>query len=263
MSTILMPPTPGVQRVANLLETGIERFLDARTTVASMGRYEADDEAHLLIVLLIRHVEGVINLARHDLVLLPPAMAAARAAFETAVRALWMLAPEDPFEREVRWLAGLAEYERYYDNLAKEYDKLGVQSADAREFHQMIEDFRLNVQHMLPTEYGLLPGLPNHRQMLAAIGNVDGYAQYIVASNHTHPTQVATSLYRRHFGMSKEFGEFIQANHWHAVFLLCAFALHTTGARFLERCGGNAAAFITDQEIAEMRQALAVLRIDD
>ena len=259
MSAKQMPPTSAVSNVTNLLETTIQRFLDARTTIPNMGRFESDDEAHLLIGLLIRHVEGVISLARHDLVLLPPAMAAARAVFETAVRVLWMLDPEDSFEREVRWLVGLEEYERYYDNLAKEYDKLGVESADPREFHRLIQAFRLNVQQVLPPEYKLLPGLPNYRQMLDAIGHVNGYAWYIVASNHTHPTQIATSLYRRHFGASKEFGEFIQASDWHPVMLLCAFALHTTGTKFIERCGGNPATFVTGRELEEMSRALAAL----
>jgi hypothetical protein len=259
MSAIQMPSTPAVGRVTSLLESTIQKFLDARTTIPSMGRFESDDEAHLLIGLLIRHVEGVISLARHDLVLLPPAMAVARAAFETSVRVLWMLDPEDPFERQVRWLVGLEEYERYYDNLAKEYDKLGVESADTRGLHRLIQDFRLNVQQVLPSEYKLLPGLPNYRQILDAIGHVNGYAWYIVASNHTHPTQVATSLYRRDFGASKEFGEFIQASDWYPVMLLCAFALHTTGAKFIERCGGNSAAFVTGRDLEEMSWALASL----
>jgi hypothetical protein len=167
--------------------------------------------------------------------------------------------PKTHFEREVRWLTGLAEYERYYANLAKEYDNLGVESADARDSYRLIQDFRLNVQQLLPPEYKLLPGLPSYRQMFDAIGHINGYAWYIIASNHTHPTQIATSLYRRHFGTSKEFGEFIQASDWHSVMLLCAFALHTTGARFLTRCGGTPEAFVTDRDHAEMRQALASL----
>ena len=43
---------------------------------------------------------GVITLARTDLVLLPPAQVAARAAFEASVRAAWLVHAADPFERE-------------------------------------------------------------------------------------------------------------------------------------------------------------------
>jgi hypothetical protein len=84
------------------------------------GKYEADIEAWLLFNLAIRHTEGVIALARHDLILLPPAQMAARAGFEAAVKAAWLVDADDPFDREARWLAHLSFQERYLSRSANE-----------------------------------------------------------------------------------------------------------------------------------------------
>jgi hypothetical protein len=56
-----------------------------------LGKYEAEIEAWALFNLAIRHIDGVIALARHDLILLPPALMAARAGFEAAIKAAWLV----------------------------------------------------------------------------------------------------------------------------------------------------------------------------
>ena len=123
MATIL-PITREVEVACEELDRAIGLFLEARKTLPPLGRYESEIEAVNLFALAIRDIEGVVALAREDLVLLPPAMAAARAAFEAAVKGAWIVDVDDPFEREVRWLAHLKAEERFYERVAKRCGRL-------------------------------------------------------------------------------------------------------------------------------------------
>jgi hypothetical protein len=84
-----------------------------------VGKFESDVEALLLFNLVIRDIEAILTLARTDLVLLPSANVLARAVFEIALKAAWIVQPDDPFDREVRWLAHLAEEERLHKALSE------------------------------------------------------------------------------------------------------------------------------------------------
>jgi hypothetical protein len=107
----------------------IHEFIVARNSAdGSYQRYESNSEASNLMDLTIRHVEGVIVLAQTDLVLLPPALVASRAAFEGSVRAAWLVQPIDPFERETRWLAHFAGEEDFMRRQIKEHGKEEAQS---------------------------------------------------------------------------------------------------------------------------------------
>src|SRR5215217_3638447 len=100
-------PTPAILAAADALEESLRRFLAAQDMLPPPGEWEALDEAYLMLALAIRNSQGVITLARQDLLLLPGAMVMARVAFETGVTVRWMLDPDDPFDRELRWLRTL------------------------------------------------------------------------------------------------------------------------------------------------------------
>jgi len=87
MDTII-PITPEIETACAAIERSIRRFLDARATFPRLGRYESQIEALNLFNLTIRNTEGVLSLARTDLVLLPAAAAVARATLETGVKAM-------------------------------------------------------------------------------------------------------------------------------------------------------------------------------
>jgi hypothetical protein len=129
MSNILMPPTPEILHIADSVERAIGQFLGARETIPPLGKFESDVEALLLFTLVIRDIEAILTLARTDLVLLPSACVLARAVFEIAVKAAWMVHPDDPFDREVRWLAHLAEEERLYKAVSESAVKFGRNSS--------------------------------------------------------------------------------------------------------------------------------------
>src|SRR5947208_171125 len=109
-----MPPTRPVSQAASLLQEGVGRFLRNRSTLPTLGEYESDVEALNLFYLVIRHIESVCTLAKRDLVTLPSAQVVSRAALETTIKILWLLKPDDVFEREARWLAHLISEEEYH-----------------------------------------------------------------------------------------------------------------------------------------------------
>jgi len=107
------------------MDGAIQAFLTRRKSLPPLGRWEADIEANNLFNLAIRHIESIVELARRDLVLLPSANVLARAVFETSVKAAWMVQPDDPFQRELRWLAHLQEEVRMHDRLVSRGVRFG------------------------------------------------------------------------------------------------------------------------------------------
>jgi hypothetical protein len=72
VETVLVQPTPEILSICADIDAQIEIFLEARHSVPPLGRFEAQTEAACLFNLAIRHAEGVIELTKKDLVLLPP-----------------------------------------------------------------------------------------------------------------------------------------------------------------------------------------------
>jgi hypothetical protein len=158
------------------LDAAIGLFLDASRTLPCLGTYESEVEALNLFYLAIRDTEGVIALVRADLVLLPAAIAASRAAFEVAVKAAWMIDADDPYNREVRWLTHLRSEERYYDRVAQRLESLGNDAKSLRARTETFRSFRQAVVQILPAGYHELPGLPSFEDMLKSVGGSALYA---------------------------------------------------------------------------------------
>jgi hypothetical protein len=257
----VLQPTPEILTVAELLDHAISRFLDSLATPPTSGTFEVNDECLMLIALAIRHVEGVITLAKRDLVLLPAAWVMTRAAYEAGMRILWMLDPSDPFAREVRWLAHVKEGEQYYKRMAEQLDRLGADSAGMQSVYENIRDFRLAVEAKLPSPHSPLPKIPGPAKMLETMsGMQDKYVAYMVMSQYTHGTFVATELYRRHLGVAKELGEFTSVQDWYYCLQLCWYCLHAPGRRFLERNGGDVEAFLPTEYTLTVQEALVKVK---
>src|ERR1700691_3210409 len=145
MSNIVIPPTPTILRIASLIDQAISRFLQVRETVPPLGMFESDIEAMKLLNLVIRDIEAIVELAKVDLVLVPAANVLARAVFEIAVKAAWMVTPDDPFDRELRWLAHLQEEERMHKRIAGKVERLGGNPSGFQQRHDSIHAFRMGV----------------------------------------------------------------------------------------------------------------------
>lgn len=266
MTEIQVPPLPTIRAAAELLDDVIARFLEARSTIPSMGKWEAIDEAHVMLLLMIRNIEGVTTLAQRDLVLLPGAMVMARVAFETGVTVRWMLAPEEPYEWEMRWLRTCTARESFYDDAATFLTSIGRESAFFARMAATLHSFHDGVAAALPPKYrkNFQPKkVPNMRQMLQAVGQEERYVHYAYASQFAHGTQAATELYRRHLGTAKEFGEFVTPAAWQHCLFLCWFSLSLAGQQFLARAGGNAEAFLPEILVSKGNQAITAITSAD
>lgn len=118
-------------RAADLLEAAVAAVSTAFASAPTTA-YEADVEANLIIHLTIRDAEGVALLAREGAFMYPAAMVLTRAAYEGALRVMWMLHPDDPFEREARYLAMLKETEELARVAAREFAEMSAPMQPSR-----------------------------------------------------------------------------------------------------------------------------------
>lgn len=240
---IIVPPSFEVRQCADVLEEATGQLLRLRHEVEGrLGRFEADLEAMLLINLIVRYIESTLVLARHDLVLLPAACVASRAAFETCARATWLLAPDDPFERECRWLAHLAsELDADERSLRMVKDSSFAHTVKAR--LDKLAEFHAAVQAQLPNGYKVPAKVPNLRRLLEEIGKEEVYLMYIRLSQYVHGTHIATRTYRKHIGTAKQLGEYIQAGDWKIIFEVCWWSLVFSGSKFIQRATNGCLSF--------------------
>jgi hypothetical protein len=260
MSNIVMPPTPVVLRITRLIEDGVGHFLEARDTIPALGRYESDDEAVLLFNLVLRDIEAIVTLARTDLVLLPAANVLARAVFEIALKAAWIVQPDDPFEREVRWLAHLAEEERLLKAVSDSATKNRGNPAIFQEKEAQIRDFRTGVARALPAGYSQLHGNPSVEKMLQDFGHQRTYTQYRLLAQYVHGGHSATWLYRRNLGNLKEPGEFISPSGWQAPFDMAWRILMVFGQSVLRSLKAKKPEFLTAREVRDFDHDLEMLQ---
>jgi hypothetical protein len=254
----IIRPTHEILRAASTIDNAIKRLLQADQTLKPLGRYESDIEALNLRNLIIRHTESVLVLARDDLVLLPSAMVIARASYEAAIKLIWMTLPEDPFDREIRWLAQLRTEEQYYAKIAARL--ANYESGDTEQrISDQIRDFRVAVTEKLPDGYEPLTRLPNLYQMLESFGEERKYLAYLVACQFTHSTHHATGRYRKNLGNKKQLGEHITARDWYSVLWITCSALLGAGQHFIVRAGGDPSDFVSSQFDEEVKSVLSAI----
>ena len=245
--TARIPITPKIQTIVDMMDAGIEQFRSSLTTVPPLGRYEAPDECLMSIFLITRNIESVTTLARRNLALLPSAMVLGRTIFEQGIRVKWFLYPENPFEREARWLAALKKAIQHHRLVADQMEIAGADlartSSDARATASQIERFADAVEGALP-EGITPPKIPSFETMAQSVGEVDKYWVYRYASQYVHGTAVATGIHRRNLGASKEFGDYISPVGWTIPLLLSWYGFGVAGTSFLQATGGDVEVFL-------------------
>jgi hypothetical protein len=235
--SIVAPPTAEVLEIADLVDIGVSRFLQAAAALPSIGKFESAVEALNLFSLAIRDLEALVTLARTDLVLLPAAQVLARAILEISVKGMWLLHPEDLMEREIRWLAHVKEEERVLERLTKS-PAVGDQVATnlGKQLRQL-KDFRTGVASKLPDGYRELPGNPSMDQMLQDLGQPHLYGAYIMLAQFVHGGHSATWLYRRGLGIKKEVGEYLSLTDWYIPLHAATMTLSLPAAFVLQQLG--------------------------
>jgi hypothetical protein len=240
MNEIQQPPRPQLVRVADLLDEGILRYLDARSNVRFTRRREAPIEASALSALCIRNVETVTLLARTDEVFAPAAWNNSRTAFEVSARIIWLLHPGDRFESEMRWIALVREYERFHRRMAEGLtsDTIAVRH---RELRDDIGTFIAGVEQRVPKGYSPAPGIPSVEAMMKEIKNSNMYAAYVESSQYSHGTMAASAVYRRGLGTELQLGEFVTALDWIMPLRVCWLSFREMSRFVVDRLSSGAA----------------------
>lgn len=171
-----------------------------------MGRWESEVEAFNLILLTATHAVAVSALARSSTSFLPPAMSIVRAAMEAGARAMWLLAPDDPFEREGRWLVHLEGEQSLRKRIGA---ALGVPDDSPT-----VLEFMAAVQAKLPRGAVIPRRVPKFDALLKEIGTPEKYIVYTLLSQTAHATHHGAGAFRRHLGTKKEFGQFVSVDDW-------------------------------------------------
>jgi hypothetical protein len=244
-----MPPTPQILHITDLLDTAISRFLSARKSIPPLGKYESEVEAMLLFNMAIRGIEAICTLARTDLVLIVSANVLARTIFEIALKAAWMVQPEDPFACEVRYLAHLAEEERLLRAISERVIQFGGDPVVFTEQLTPIREFRVRVAAALPPGFTELPGNPSVEEMLKALNQGQTYAIYRLLAQFVHGGHSATWTYRKGLGTLRQTGEFVTSGSWYIPLWTAWKSLQVFGGLLLRCLKAAQPVFLTPEEV--------------
>jgi hypothetical protein len=252
-----------LKAAANCLDEAVEQILIAfRAVPVPPGHYEAELEAELMITMSIRHAEGVATLAREGIVMYPAAMVLARAAYEGGIRVLWMLKPDDPFDRESRWLANLGQTARFHEQLSHEFESLGFEDRvvdDERDVAATIRSFAQGVTDKLPERIEPIPKVPPLREMVRELDIPERYVAYRLGSQFTHVAGYAIGIYRRNLGTAVDLGEFLEPSQWIAPLHMTWWSLWMPTARLLSLLQGDVEAFKASLPVRAIEKAVESL----
>lgn len=262
MKEIITPPTYPILVVNDLLEKAISDFAKASLYMNFEFQSGADNIAYLLTSFIVRYVEGACLLAKQDLAFYPDAMVLTRAAFEAAIRALWLLNSENRNERDARWLVYLKDDERFYREAAKEMQMIGM-NVDGEKDAEIMNSFISKRESQLPTEVKPYKSLPSFQKMMEELNFGPQYCIYRHLSQYLHGTNVAFGPYAKQHKSGNEFGEFITSKHWFQPLRLCWFSLSASGNRLIYMQKGNPALFPSPTLLTQIETALEELEKTD
>jgi hypothetical protein len=206
MAPVAIAPSRELVRLATRMEWGMSQYATARGAAASGSKWEAFRHAWTLSNLTLRHAEATALMARTDVAHLPTAWVTARAATESAAKCLWLITPDDEWEREARWVACLEEGAR----LATRPQLAGFEGL--LENSESLRKFAADVRALLPDGV-VIPRVPSADAMLQTIApGLAGF--YVIASQFMHGAELATQTFRAHLGNAAEFGERSREDLW-------------------------------------------------
>ena len=212
---------------------------EAVTNKHKMSKFKSHDEALNLMMLAIRHVSGVVAIARASHLLLPAAEVAARAAYEASVRAAWMILPEDPFDREARWTTHLLGEVAYLDKEIIEGKAMGINTSSSEERKRILSDIGEAIsKELVGRGHPPKRGLPNIPQMLEEIDERKTYPLYSLLCQTAHGGHYATWIFRGvGVGTKKVRGDFVTDEKWKLPLAIARFPFKGPAMIVLKRFG--------------------------
>jgi hypothetical protein len=156
----------------------------------SPGQYEADVAAAGLALLCLEFAWASADLARLGLNTLAAASACARGALETAAKAAWLVAPDQPMDREGRWLGWYHALERYYTNRAKDLSDSADLAEAMRSRARHYGAYRSAIAEKLPHGHEIAPP-PTMHSLFASLDALHLYGLYRTTSQYQHGEPLA------------------------------------------------------------------------
>jgi len=235
---VVRAPSQQMLKATATLQDGLGYLLKARKNISdSMMQYESSHDALNLTYVAIRHIEGILNLARSDVALVHPSMSLARAAMEVSVRALWLVDDNKPFVREQRWIA-LVKEEIRSRRRADSY-LAGKGATVEPQFSgpaNLLEDYIKKVEPLIPPDYSPVSRIPTAADMFEAL-KIKSYAIYVMFSQVVHGTLWATSEFRGGVGNARKFRDRVDENSWYIPLAFAGFTILEPLSRVLFRLG--------------------------
>jgi hypothetical protein len=245
--TTLLEPTRELRRLATRIDFALRQYLSVRGNSALKSEFEAPRHGWTLSNLALRHAEATLALAKTDMVLAPTAWVTARAALESAAKCLWLLQPDDVWQREARFVAFLTEGIRIKREETEGLPHIVAQSAS-------IEEFRDGVSAKLIEKGIPVQKMDTMKNILLA--EDVGLAQfYVLASQYTHALELGTRSYRKDLGTKAVYGEFVEAKDWIQPVWMAYSSFRVTALRLIDLKGDDPGEILelADRQVAEAR----------
>lgn len=248
MPNVARTPSREMRRLAVRIEAAGNRFARARGSSWLETQWEAPRHAWTLSNLALRHLEATALAAKTDVVLLPAGWVTARAAVEAAGRCLWLMEPDDEWQREARWLALLYEGARLGDRP----EMVGTLQAEVSARTKAFAD---EVKALLPGGL-IVPGIPAMMSILKGQGD-DLAWFYVLSSQYTHAAELATRTTRSHLGGNAKYGDRADAAEWLLPLWGAWQAFRATAVRLLAVAGDvwPPDLVVVEQQVMEAREA--------
>ncbi|HWR35590.1 MAG TPA: hypothetical protein VN622_06945 [Clostridia bacterium] len=166
--------------------------------------------------------------------------------------------PDDPFDREGRWLGWYKDNERFYSQLARDLkSKSAADAENARRAAERYAAWRTAIEAKLPR--GTVTPKPNLPEILTELGHLQLYAFYRGVSQVAHAEPDALECVRRteydvvnhpgHVGpvlpvkgQTIHFGSFVEESDWTIPLRMAAWGVLISAPMVLARLGATAEA---------------------
>jgi hypothetical protein len=258
VSGSVLHPTPETEECCKCLDQLIRLTAAGSRSVSLSTEYQAPHEALRSMFLVARFTESVAELARLDLAYFPSAMVLGRSALESALKAVWMLEPEDALDREGRWLSRVGEYRTAISKMQTRLSTTGNDLQWMKTQYNDVDGVYKTVLARFPAGYSP-PSIPDMARLLVEQKVEADYAHYILASQFIHGGLMGTEIYRCQLTGDTAPVEDTRPEMWGYPFQYCWVAMKSGWGLFLARSGGDLEAFEDAELDHRMAAALRAL----
>lgn len=252
------PLKPLLTKAVSAVQGALPVYERECTRLRSASASDVDREAIHLLLLSIRHFQGLLSLAAVGDTRIPSAHAASRAILEVACKALWVVDHNLTQERNLRWLAHLEEELRVYERSALHAPS---SSPMAEHFRSVAETYKKQVQSIKEqvAKGSKAPSIPTAQSLMQLAGMERFYPLYIYMSQFVHGGHSATWQFKGGAGLVS-FGEEIVTERDWSIPVCAAWSVFSQCAdKTLRRCGKRESTCLSPQSLERIDLTIARL----